>query len=184
MVPIPRESSRRVRRFRKKNTGETSPTKTEIRAGMVERSFVQVSPHSLPGSVPSGPPDGLVTEPLCQEDTCHRSEHKTSHQNQSRISKLNRIWDDRKSLLADRASSLKDEQNIALRIARTGRNWLCTTMVGWEMSRQESVAPWCYHRSMSMTSNSISRKSGDGHPPITSVAKEKSRRDKCDLANP
>ena len=86
---------------------------------MVERSFVQVSPHSLPGSVPSGPPDGLVREPLCQEDTCHRPEHTTSHQNQSRISELNRIWDDRKSL-ADTALSLKDEQNIALRIARTG----------------------------------------------------------------
>ena len=57
------------------------------------------------------------------------------------------------------------------------RNWLCTT-VGWEMSRQESVAPWCYHRSMSMTSNSISRKSRDGHPPITNVAKGKSGRDK------
>ena len=87
---------------------------------MVERSFVQVSPHSLPGSVPFGPPDGLVTELLCQEDTCHRSEHTTSHQNQSRISELNRIWDDRKSLLADTALSLKDEQNIALRTARTG----------------------------------------------------------------
>ena len=120
MVPNPRESSRRVRRFREKNTGETSPTKTEIRAEMVERSFVQVSPHSLPGSVPYGPLDGLVTEPLCQEDTCHRSEHTMSHQNQSRISELNRIWGDRKTLLADTALSLKDEQNIALRIARTG----------------------------------------------------------------
>ena len=120
MLPNPRESSRRVPRIREKNTGETSPTKTEIRAEMVERSFVQVSPHSLPGSVPSGPPDGLVRKPLCQEDTCHRSEHPTSHQNQSRISELNRIWDDRKSLLADTAFSLKDEQNIALRIARTG----------------------------------------------------------------
>ena len=100
--------------------GETSPTKTEIRAEMVERSFVQVSPHSLPGSVPSGPPNALVREPLCQEDTCHRSQHTTSNQNQSRISELNRIWDDRKSLLADTALSRKDEQNIAFRIARTG----------------------------------------------------------------
>ena len=100
--------------------GETSPTKTEIRAEMVERSFVQVSPHSLPGSVPSGPPNALVREPLCQEDTCHRSQDTTSNQNQSRISELNRIWDDRKSLLADTALSRKDEQNIAFRIARTG----------------------------------------------------------------
>ena len=81
---------------------------------------MQKSPHSLPGSVPSGPPDGLIREPLCQEDTCHRSEHTTSRQNRSRISELNRIWDDRKSLLADTALSLKDEQNIVLRMARKG----------------------------------------------------------------
>ena len=81
---------------------------------------MQESPHSLPESVPSGPPDGLVREPLCQEDTCHRSEHTTSHQKQSRISKLNRIWDDRKPLLPDTALSLKDKQNIVLRMARTG----------------------------------------------------------------
>ena len=81
---------------------------------------MQESPHSLPGSVPYGPPDGLVREPLCQEDTCHRSEHTMSHQNQSRISELNRIWDDRKSVLADTALSLKDEHNVVLRMARTG----------------------------------------------------------------
>ena len=34
--------------------------------------------------------------------------------------RANRIWDDRKSLLADTALSLKDEQNIALRMAQTG----------------------------------------------------------------
>ena len=81
---------------------------------------MQESPHSLLGSVPSGPPDGLVREPLCQEDTCHRSEHTTRHQKQSRISELNQIWDDIKSLLADTALSLKDKQNIVLRMARTG----------------------------------------------------------------
>ena len=81
---------------------------------------MQESLHSLPGAVPSGPHDGLVRKPLCQEDTCHRSEHTTSHQNQSRISELNRVWDDRKSLLADTALSLKGNQNIVLRMARTG----------------------------------------------------------------
>ena len=120
MVPNPRENSRGGRRFREKYTGDTSPTKTEIPAEMVERSFVQESPHSLPGSVPSRPPDGLVREPLYQEDTCHHSEHTTSHQKQSRISELNRIWDDRKFLLADTALSLKDKQNIVLRMARMG----------------------------------------------------------------
>ena len=80
---------------------------------------MQESPHSLAGSVPSGPPDGLVRESLCQEDACHRSEHTTSHQKQSRISELNRIWDDKKSVLADTALSLKDKQNIVLRMART-----------------------------------------------------------------
>ena len=82
---------------------------------------MQESLYSLPGSVPSGPPDGLgiVREPLCQEDTCHRSEHTTRHQKQSRVSELNRIWDDRKSLLADTALNLKDKQNIVRRIART-----------------------------------------------------------------
>ena len=119
MVPNPRESSRGGRKFREKYTGETSPTETEMPAEMVEHSFMQESPHSLLGSVPSGPPDGLVREPLCQEDTCHRSEHTTSHQNQSRISELNRIWDDRKSLIAHTALSLKDKQNIVLRMART-----------------------------------------------------------------
>ena len=120
MIPNPRESSRGGRRFREKYTGETSPTETEIPAEMVERSFMQERSHSLPGSVPCGPPDGLVREPLCQEDTCHRSEHTTSHQNQPKISELNRIWDDRKFVLADTVLSLKDEQNIVLRRARTG----------------------------------------------------------------
>ena len=120
MVPNPRENSRGGRRFREKDTEETSPTKTEIPAEMVERSFMQESSYSLPGSVPSGPPDGLVREPLCQEETCHRSEHTTSHPKQSRISKLNRIWDDRKPLLPNTALSLKDKQKIVLRMARTG----------------------------------------------------------------
>ena len=83
---------------------------------------MQESLYSLPESVPSGPPDelGLVREPLCQEDTCHRSEHTTRHQKQSRISELNRIWDDRKSQLAGTALNLKDKQNIVRRMARTG----------------------------------------------------------------
>ena len=81
---------------------------------------MQESPNSLLGSVPSGPPDGLVREPRCQEDTCHRSEHTARHQKQPRISELNRFWDDRKSLLADTALSLKDKQNIVVRMARTG----------------------------------------------------------------
>ena len=127
MVPNPRENSRGGSRFREKYTGETSPTKTEIPAEMVERSFMQESSHSLPGSVPSGPPDGLVREPLCQEDTCHSSEHTTSHQKQLRISKLNRIWDDRKSLLPDTALSLNDKQNIVLRMARTGTELVLLT---------------------------------------------------------
>ena len=81
---------------------------------------MQESPHSFRGLVLFGPPDELVREPLCQEDTCHRSELTTSHQKQSRISELNRIWDSRKSLLADTALSLKDKQNIAPRMVRTG----------------------------------------------------------------
>ena len=81
---------------------------------------MQESLHSLPGSVPSGPSDRLVREPLCQEETCHRSKHTTRHQKQWRISELNRIWDNRKSLLADSALSLKGKQNIVLRMARTG----------------------------------------------------------------
>ena len=120
MVLYPRENPRGGRRFREKYTGETSPTKTAKPAEMVERSFMQESPLSLFWSVPSGPPDGLVREPLCQKDTCPRSEPATSHQKQSRISELNRIWDDRKSVLADTAFSLKDEQNIVLRMAQTG----------------------------------------------------------------
>ena len=78
------------------------------------------SVQSLPGSVPSGPHDVLIREPLYQEDTCYRSEHTTSHQKQSRISELNPIWNDKKTLLADTAISLKDKQNIVLRKARTG----------------------------------------------------------------
>ena len=90
------------------NAGETPDSRPLQRledALMEERLCMQESLYSLPRSVPSGPPDGLgiVREPLCQEDTCHRSEHTTRHQNQSRISELNRIWDDRKSLLADTA---------------------------------------------------------------------------------
>ena len=83
---------------------------------------MQDSFYSLPGSVPFGPPDGLgiVREPRNQEDTCHRSEHTTRHQKQSRISELNRIWDEIKSLLADTALNLKDKQNIVRRMARTG----------------------------------------------------------------
>ena len=120
IVPNPRENSKGGRRFREKCTGETSATKTDIPAEMVDRSFMQESPHSLLGSVPSGPPDGLVREPLYQEDTPHRSEHTTRHQTQSWISELNRVWDDRNSLLADTALSLKDKQNVVLRTARTG----------------------------------------------------------------
>ena len=120
MAPNPRDNSRRGRSSRKKYAGEFSLTKIGIPAKMVERLFMQESLHSLLGSVPSGPHYGLVKEPLCQEDTCHRLEHTTSHQKQSTISELNRIWDDRKSLLADTAISLKDKQNIVRRMARTG----------------------------------------------------------------
>ena len=119
-VPNPSENSKGGRRFREKYTGKTSATKTDIPAEMVDRSFMQESPHSLLGSVPSGPPDGLVREPLYQEDTPHRSEHTTRHQKQSWISEPNRVWDDRNSLLADTALSLKDKQNVVLRTARTG----------------------------------------------------------------
>ena len=98
---------------------------------------MQESLYSLPGSVPSGPPDGLgiVREPLCQEDACHHSEHTTRHQKQSRISELNRIWDDRKYLLADTALNLKDKQNIVRRMARTG-----TELVLLNDGRVEDVA--------------------------------------------
>ena len=133
---------------------------------------MQESLHPRPGSVPSEPHDGLVREPLCQKDTCHRLGHTTSHQNQLRISELNRIWDDRKSLLAGKTSkTLYSEWH------ERGRNWFCSTMVGWEMSRQESVAPWCYHRSISMTPNTISKKLRDDNSPTTSVSKGKSKRD-------
>ena len=107
------------------NTGETPgsrPLQRQEEALRAERLFMQESFYSLPGSVPSGPLDGLriVREPRSQDNTCHRSEHTTRHQKQSRISELNRIWDDRKSLLADTALSLKDKQNIVRRMARTG----------------------------------------------------------------
>ena len=107
------------------NTGETPgsrPLQRQEEVLRAERLFMQESFYSLPGSVPSGPPDGLgiVTESLSQEDTCHRSEHTTRHQKRSRISELNRIWDDRKSLLADTALNLKDKQKIVRRMARTG----------------------------------------------------------------
>ena len=107
------------------HNGETPgsrPLQCQEEALRAERLFMQERFYSLPGSVPSGPPDGLgiVREPLSQEDTCHRSEHTTRHQKQSRISELNRIWDDRKSLLADTALNLKDKQNIVRRMARTG----------------------------------------------------------------
>ena len=172
MAPNPRENSRGGRASREKCAGETSPTESEISAEMAQRLFMQESLYSLPGSVPSGPDDGLVREPLCQEDTCHNLEHTTSHQNQLRISELNRIWDDRKSSLAEKTSkSLYSEWH------GRRRNWSCSTMVGWEVSQQESVAPWCYHRSITMTSNTISRKSRDGNSPTTSVSKEKSRRE-------
>ena len=107
------------------NDGETPGSRLlqrQAEALRAERLFMQESFYSLPGSVPSGPPDrlGVVREPLSKEDTCHRSEHTTRHQKQSRISELNRIWDDRKSLLADTALNLKDKQNIVRRMARTG----------------------------------------------------------------
>ena len=104
------------------DTPGSRPLQRQEEALRAERLFMQESFYSFPGSVPSGPPDGLgiVREPLSQEDTCHRSEHTTRHQKQSRISELNRIWDDRKSLLADTALNLKDKQNIVRRMARTG----------------------------------------------------------------
>ena len=120
MATNPRENSRGGRNSREKYAGETSPTKIEIPAEMVEYLFMQESLHSLPGSVPSGRHDGLVRKPLCQEDTCHHSEHTTSHQKQLRISELNRIWDDKKYLLADTTISLNGKQNIIIRMARTG----------------------------------------------------------------
>ena len=49
MAPNPRENSRGGRSSRKKYAGETSPTKIEIPAEMVERLFMQESLHSLPG---------------------------------------------------------------------------------------------------------------------------------------
>ena len=108
------------------NTGETPgsrPLERQEDALMAERLFMQESLYSLPGSVPSGPPDGLgiVGESLCQEDTCHCSEHTTRHQKQSRVSKLNRLWDDRKYLLADTVLNLKDRQYIVRKMARTGK---------------------------------------------------------------
>ena len=185
MVPNPRASSREGSASRdssgrpamvekispiivhvRSNTGETPgsrPLQRREDALMTERLFMQESIHSLPGSVPSGPPDGLglVREPLYQEDTCHRSEHTTRHQKQSRISELNRIWHDRKSLLADTALNLKGKQNIVLKMARTG-----TELVLLNDGRVVDVATglggtWCYHRSMSITPNTILGKSRD-----------------------
>ena len=80
MTTNPRENSRGGRMSREKYVGENFPTIIEIPADMVERLCMQESLQSLPGSVPSGPHDGLVRKPLCQEDTCHRLEHTTSHQ--------------------------------------------------------------------------------------------------------
>ena len=67
------------------NDGETPGSRLlqrQAEALRAERVFMQERFYSLPGSVPSGPPDGLgvVREPLSQEDTCHRSEHTTRHQ--------------------------------------------------------------------------------------------------------
>ena len=87
--------------------GNTSLTIVDTPAGMVEHLYMQESLHSLPGSVPSGPHDGLVREPLCQEDTRHSSAHTPSQYRQSRISELDRIWEGTKSLSADTAISLK-----------------------------------------------------------------------------
>ena len=161
MVPNPRENSQGGRRFREKYTGKTSATKTEIPAEIVERSCMQECPHSLLGSVPSGPPDRLVREPLCQEDTCRCSEHTTSHQKQSRISELNRIWNDRKSLLADSALSLEDKQNVVVIMART-----VPELVLINDGKVGDVATGlggtrCYQRSMPMTPNTILGKSRD-----------------------
>ena len=107
------------------HNGETPgsrPLQRQEEASRAERLCMQERFYSLPGSVPFGPPDGLgiVREPRNQEDTCHCSEHTMRHQKQSRISELNRIWDERKSLLADTALNLKDKQNIVRRMARTG----------------------------------------------------------------
>ena len=120
MAPNPRENTRGGRNSKENYEGETSPTEIEITTEMVERLFMEKSFHSLPGSVPSGPHDGLVREPLCQEDQYHRSEYMTSHQKQSRVSELNRILDDKKTVLVDAAISLQDKQNVVLRKARTG----------------------------------------------------------------
>ena len=69
--------------------GKISSTIADIATEMVEQLYVQESLYSLPGSVPSEPHNGLIREPLFQEDTCHRLEHTTSLQRQSMISKLN-----------------------------------------------------------------------------------------------
>ena len=100
MAPNPREHSREGRISRDMYAGETSPTEIEIPAEMAERLFMQESLRSLPRSVPSGPHDGLVKEPLCQEDTCHISEHTTSHQKQARISELKSNLGRQKSLIS------------------------------------------------------------------------------------
>ena len=85
---------------------------------------MQESLHSFSESVPSRPHGGLVREPLCQKDICGRLQHTTSHQKQSRVSELNRIWDDKKSLLVNTAISLKSKQKIVLRFAARTRTEL------------------------------------------------------------
>ena len=65
------------------HNGETPgsrPLQRQEEALRAERLFMQESFYSLPGSVPSGPPDGLgiVREPRSQEDARHRSEHTTT----------------------------------------------------------------------------------------------------------
>ena len=121
MATNPRENSQGGSSSRDKYEGETSPTIIEIQAEMVIKHLhIQESLHSFPGSVPSGPHNGLVRKPLYQEDTCYRPEHMTSHQKQSTILELNRIWEDIKYLLADTTISIEDKKNIVLMMARTG----------------------------------------------------------------
>ena len=119
MAPNPRKNSRGGRISREKYSGETSPTKIEILAEMVERLFMQESLCSLPGSVPSGPQDGLIGKPLCQEDLppfrTHDEPPKTVEDFRAK-SNLGR----QKTLLRYTAIGLKEKQNIVLRMARTG----------------------------------------------------------------
>ena len=78
------------RSSREKYVGETFSTTIEIPAEMVEHYRCRRAFNLFPGRY--GPHDGLIRKPLYQEDTCLRSEYTTSHQYQSRISELNRIW--------------------------------------------------------------------------------------------